>query len=115
MKLSTFDSAIALMPIPGERITLKGNGFEIPAIFFRSGQPGPRPTLLLENGFDGSQEEMYHVIGVETLNRGMNVITYEGLGQLTVRRQQGLSFIPEWEDVVSPVIDYVESLPEIDG
>lgn len=56
-QLTAFDSAIALLPTPGERITLQGDGFEIPAIFFGNGLPGPRPTLLMCNGYDGSQEE----------------------------------------------------------
>ncbi|KAI0881992.1 2,6-dihydropseudooxynicotine hydrolase [Annulohypoxylon maeteangense] len=114
-QLSAFDSAVALLPTPGERITLQGKGFKIPAIFFGSGLPGPRPTLLMCNGFDGSQEEMYHVIGEAVLQRGMNVITFEGPGQPTVRRYQGLGFIPEWEDVVTPIVDYASSRPEVDA
>ncbi|KAI2465932.1 2,6-dihydropseudooxynicotine hydrolase [Annulohypoxylon bovei var. microspora] len=114
-QLAAFDSATALLPTPGERVTLQGKGFEIPAIFFGSGLPGPRPTLIMCNGYDGSQEEMYHSIGEAILQRGMNVITYEGPGQPTVRRYQGLGFIPEWEEVVSPVVDYALSRSEVDS
>ncbi|KAI1454001.1 2,6-dihydropseudooxynicotine hydrolase [Annulohypoxylon moriforme] len=114
-QLSAFDSAIALLPTPGERITLQGKGFKIPAIFYGSGLPGPRPTMIMCNGFDGSQEEMYHAIGEAVLQRGMNVITFEGPGQPTVRRYQGLGFIPEWEEVVTPVVDYALSRSEVDA
>ncbi|KAI0840415.1 2,6-dihydropseudooxynicotine hydrolase [Hypoxylon sp. FL0890] len=114
-QLAAFDSAIALLPTPGERVTLQGKGFEIPAIFFGSSQPGPRPTIIMCNGYDGSQEEMYHAIGEAVIQRGMNVITFEGPGQPTVRRQQNLGFIPEWEEVVSPVVDYAISRHEVDA
>lgn len=116
-QLSAFNDAMALMTVPGERITIhaKDGGFDIPAIFFGTGLPGRRPTLIACNGYDGSQEEMYHVIGQAALQRGMNFIAYEGPGQPTVRREQNLGFIPEWEKVVSPVIDYALERPEVDG
>ncbi|KAI2623547.1 2,6-dihydropseudooxynicotine hydrolase [Hypomontagnella submonticulosa] len=114
-QLAAFDAAIALLPKPAKRVVLQGKGFEIPTIFFSSGAPGPRPTLLLMNGYDGSQEEMYHAIGEAALQRGINIITFEGPGQPTVRRQQGLGFIPEWEEVVSPVIDYAMKHCEVDS
>lgn len=113
-----FDRAIALLPIPGERITLQAEGFQVPAIFYRShveGASGPRPTVLMCNGYDGSQEEMLHSCGFAALERGYNVMTFEGPGQPTVRRNQGLGFITEWEKVVTPVVDWLASRPgEVD-
>ncbi|KAI1659765.1 2,6-dihydropseudooxynicotine hydrolase [Daldinia decipiens] len=114
-QLAAYDKAISLLPVPGERITLQGKGFQIPAIFFGSGQPGHRPTILMCTGYDGSQEELYHIIGEAALQRGINVITFEGPGQPTVRRQQNIGFIPEWEEVVSPVVDYAISRSDVDG
>ncbi|KND87182.1 2,6-dihydropseudooxynicotine hydrolase [Tolypocladium ophioglossoides CBS 100239] len=116
-QLAAFNAAMKLLPVPGHRITLraKDDNFTIPAIFFGSGLPGPRPTIILCNGYDGSQEEMYHMVGQAALQRGMNVITYEGPGQPTVRREQNLGFIPQWEKVTTPVIDYALSRPEVDS
>lgn len=116
---ASFDQALALLPIPGRRVTLKGDGFDIPAIFYAAGSPGSRdktkrPTLIMGNGYDGSQEEMLHVSGFAALERGWNVITYEGPGQPTVRREQDLGFIVEWERVVTPVVDHLSTLPEVD-
>lgn len=47
------------------------------------------------------------------LARGWNVITYEGPGQPTVRRDQGLGFISNWETVVTPVVDYVYTRKDV--
>ena len=114
--LAAFNAAMGLMAVPGERVTLhaKDDNFTIPAIFFSTGLPGPHPTIVMCNGYDGSQEEMYHLIGQAALQRGYNVITFEGPGQPTVRRQQNLGFIPQWERVVTPVVDYALSRPEVD-
>ena len=111
-----FDLAISLLDIPAERIELNNGEFTIPAILYRASKTGePRPTILMCNGYDGSQEEMLHVFGFGALERGFNVITFEGPGQPGVVRNQQLGFINEWEKVVSPLIDYCESHSAIDS
>lgn len=114
-QLSAFNSALELMPIPGQRLMLNASGFQVPAVFYSSGFPGKRPTIIMCNGYDGSQEEMYHVLVKAVVERGMNAITYEGPGMPTVRRQQDLGFIPNWEAVVTPVVDWAVTQPEIDA
>jgi dienelactone hydrolase len=114
--LRCFDAAIAGLGVPGERVRIQADGFEIPAIFYRaSDDDRPRATLLLCNGYDGSQEEMLHVSGLAALVRSFNVVTFEGPGQPALIRDQGLAFIDEWEKVVSPVIDWCEAQPGIDA
>jgi dienelactone hydrolase len=111
-----FDLAISLMDIPGERIELQTPEFTVPAIFYRASKTDePRPTILMCNGYDGSQEEMLHVFGFGALERGFNVITFEGPGQPSVVRNQQLGFIHEWEKVVSPLVDYCECQSAIDS
>jgi alpha-beta hydrolase superfamily lysophospholipase len=110
-----FDRAISLLDVPGERLEIDTGDFRIPAILYRADAGyQPRATLLLCNGFDGSQEEMLHAIGFAALERGFNVLTFEGPGQPTVRREQGLGFIPEWERVVTPVVTVCRELPCVD-
>jgi pimeloyl-ACP methyl ester carboxylesterase len=111
-----FDRAIALLDVPAERVQIDGGEFRIPAILYRPSADGlPRPTLLLCNGFDGSQEEMLHAMGFSALERGFNVLTFEGPGQPTVLREQRLGFIAEWERVVTPVVSYCERLGCVDA
>ncbi|ATY66316.1 dipeptidyl aminopeptidase/acylaminoacyl-peptidase related protein [Cordyceps militaris CM01] len=111
-----FNDALPLLASPGRRTTLKSKDgkFKIPAIFYGTGKPGRHPTILMCNGFDGSQEEMFHIFGKAALDRGYNVITYEGPGQPSVRRDQNIGFIPDWERAISPVVDYAISLHEVD-
>ncbi|KAI0377711.1 alpha/beta-hydrolase [Hypomontagnella monticulosa] len=114
-----FDKGISLTEAKGERINVKGPGFDIPVIFWKSPKAakckGPVPTILLGNGYDAPQEDTYHALGREVLDRGWNFVTYEGPGQPTVRREQNLGFIQNWWDVVTPVIDYLETRPEVDS
>ncbi|PVH84080.1 hypothetical protein DL98DRAFT_399245, partial [Cadophora sp. DSE1049] len=42
------------------------------------------------------------------------LITYEGPGQASPRRYQGLGFIREWEKVVTPIVDYLYTRHEVD-
>lgn len=109
-----FDKAIALLPVPGERMLLKGEGFDVPAIFYGATGEGQKPTIIIGSGFDGAQEEVMHASGFAALERGWNVITYEGPGQPSVVRDQGLGFISEWEKVVAPVVDYLETRKDVD-
>jgi pimeloyl-ACP methyl ester carboxylesterase len=110
-----FDNAISLLDIPGVRGVVQGDGFEIPVIFYAASKDAkPRPTLILGNGYDGAQEELLHFHGFAALERGINVLTYEGPGQCSVVRDQGKGFVAEWEKVVTPVVDYAATLPQID-
>ncbi|KAK2608486.1 hypothetical protein QQS21_002948 [Conoideocrella luteorostrata] len=106
-----FDQGLALLYPPGQRFNIKTSEFEIPCIWITPGEEvKPRPTIILGNGYDGSQEEMLHVAGLAALERGYNVLTYEGPGQPSVRRYQNKGFIPEWENVVTPIMDHVLSM-----
>jgi alpha-beta hydrolase superfamily lysophospholipase len=110
-----FDRAISKMDLPGIRHLIKAEGFDIPTIYYKARNDNEiRPTLLLCNGYDGSQEEMLHAFGFAALERGFNVITFEGPGQPTVMREQNRGFITEWERVVTPVIDHYSGYSEID-
>jgi hypothetical protein len=108
-----FNKALAALPIPGKRVRIpatKGN-FTIEAIWYAASESkhGKLPTLIIGNGYDAAQEDSYHYFVAPALARGWNCITYEGPGQPTVRRNQNIGFIPEWENVVTPVVDYVLS------
>ena len=108
---NAFDKAIAALPVPGERIRIPvpEDNFTIEAIWY-GGSKSARsklPTLIVGNGFDAAQEDSYHSYVAPALQRGWNAITYEGPGQPTVRRNSNAGFIPEWEKVLNPVVDWI--------
>ena len=53
-------------------------------------------------------------MGKAALERDWNVLTYEGPGQASLCRYQHLGFIVEWENVVSPLVDYLHTFECVD-
>jgi hypothetical protein len=98
-----------------ERIEIPYEGTTLPGYFFRSGPPGtPRRTLIFNNGSDGS------VVGALTggiadaLERGWNAMTFDGPGQNAALVRQGLAFRPDWEQVITPVVDFLSARADVD-
>ncbi|KAF2115951.1 Alpha/Beta hydrolase protein [Lophiotrema nucula] len=113
--LSDFDKGATLLPIPAERVNIIASNFTIPAIFYKaSACNDKRPTLVAFSGYDGNQEDLYFSLGIYVLERGWNFLSFEGPGQPTVRIYQNKGFIPNWWDVVSPVVDYLETRDDVD-
>lgn len=110
-----FNKAIATLPVPGKRVTLTSDGFNTIGIYFAPNKlPQKRPTLIIVQGYDAAQEDSYMQMGAAAVQRGWNVLTLEGPGQPTVRRNQGLGFIPDYEKVVTPAVDYLAKRPDVD-
>jgi pimeloyl-ACP methyl ester carboxylesterase len=103
-----FTPAIEVLEIPYEGTTLPGY-FHSPDA---SGQP--RPTILLHTGFDGSAEEMHWSGARAAVERGYNVLVFDGPGQFGPVHRQGLHFRPDWEKVVSPIVDFALRRDDVD-
>lgn len=113
-QLAAFDKGLSSLPHPAHRLQIPTDNFTIEAIWYAPSYDNntQRPTLILGNGYDGAQEDLYHTVVVPALARGWNAITYEGPGHPKVRREQNLGFIHNWESVVTPLVDYVLSEKE---
>ncbi len=93
--------------IPYEKTTLPGYFYRVDA------SQTPRKTLIIQTGYDGTQEGLY-LYACAALARGYNVVTFEGPGQGRVINVQRLTFRADWEKVITPVVNYALSLPEVD-
>ena len=110
-----FSKAAQLFSPPFEAVEIPYEGTTLPGYFFRvDNSDTPRPTLLLQTGFDGTAEELYFGGAAAATRRGYNCLTFEGPGQGRVIREQKVYFRPDWDKVVTPVIDYALTRPEID-
>src|SRR5207244_8166907 len=58
-------------------------------------------------------EESYYVIAAAALRRGYNVLAFDGPGQGAALREQKLVMRPDWEAVITPVVDYALTCGEI--
>ena len=99
-----------------ERIEIPYAGTKLPGYFFRpAGQDGlgPRRTLIFNNGSDGAVTTAWVQGIADALDRGWNAMTFDGPGQNAALVRQGLPFRPDWEDVITPVVDYLLARPDV--
>ena len=100
---------IKFVRIPFEKTTLPG----YLCLVDNSGKK--RPLLIIHSGFDGTAEELYFEFAYSALKRGFNCLLFEGPGQGEMIRKQKIPFRPNWETVVTPVVDFALKFPEADS
>jgi len=111
-----FRRGAALLAAPPEILQIPYEGTTLPGYFFRAGaERRPRATVILTGGYDGTAEELYFCNGAAALARGYHVLAFDGPGQGAALLQQGLVLRPDWENVVTPVVDYLLSRPDVDA
>jgi pimeloyl-ACP methyl ester carboxylesterase len=112
---TTFRQAVKLMDTPVEHVLIPYEGNFLPGYYYRpDDSPQPRPTLIVHGGYDSTGEELYFMIAAAALQRGYTCLTFEGPGQGALLREQHLPLRPEWEQVVTPVVDFLVTRPEVD-
>jgi len=94
--------------IPYERTTLPGYALTVDT----SGKPGP--WLIMNNGSDGTVAEMWAQGAAAALRRGYNVLVFDGPGQGAALYRQHLFFRFDWEKVITPVVDWLLTRPDVD-
>ena len=99
-----------------ERLEIPYEGTTLPGYVLRSGAPDePRRTLVYTNGSDGSVVGAWSRCAADALGRGWNVVTYDGPGQNAALVRQSLPFRPDWERVLTPVVDLLTARPDVDA
>lgn len=72
-------------------------------------------TLMVVGGFDSSGEELVFQAGLGALERGLNVLVFEGPGQTgTLRDHPDLPFRPDYEVPTAAALDFLGTQPGID-
>ncbi|MFJ3798227.1 alpha/beta fold hydrolase [Streptomyces sp. NPDC090088] len=112
-----FKAAAALYTTPRiEPVEIPYENTTLPGYLYRVDDSGtPRPTLIMHNGFDGTAEEMHFFGAMAGVERGYNVLVFDGPGMPGPRHHEGLVFRPDWENVITPVVDFAETIPGIDN
>jgi hypothetical protein len=112
--MACFDRAIALLGIPARPVRIPYEGVTLPGYFYRSPVAhGKVPVLIVHEGRDAWPEETKYLADA-AIKRGYHCLQFHGPGQAAAIRLQGLTFRPDWERVVTPVVDFAVSLPEVD-
>jgi len=100
---------------PIEQVAIPYEGTELEGFLFRASTgSAPRPLLLLNNGSDGPVSAMWLQGAASALERGYDCLTFDGPGEGAALWKQGLYFRPDWEAVITPVLDFALGLDGID-
>jgi pimeloyl-ACP methyl ester carboxylesterase len=105
--MGLFDFAFSEVEIPYEGSTLPGY------LYLVDDSGTPRPTIVYNSGYDSTLEESYFAIAAAGLARGYNVLAFDGPGQGGALRDQRLVFRPDWEAVITPVLDFALTRAEV--
>ena len=110
-----FVRGLTLTGVRFEEVEIPYEGTTLHGYFFPASDSGQRaPTVIVHQGFDGTAEECWYGVGAGAVRRGYNVLAFDGPGQGRAVRKQGLHFRPDWEAVVTPVVDWAVARPDVD-
>lgn len=113
---SAWDRFVDLTDLQIEQIEILYEGTTLPGYFFRSGPAGePRRTLIYNNGSDGPVTGAWVQGVADALDRGWNAVTFDGPGQNAALIRQHLTFRPDWEKVITPVVDHLLTRTDVDA
>ncbi|TVY62374.1 20-hydroxy-prefusarin hydrolase FUS2 [Fusarium oxysporum f. sp. cubense] len=110
-----FYAAAELMSHSTKVIHIPYEGTSIPGTLMRvDDSDTPRPTIIVNGGYDSTREELGYAVAATALQMGFNVVAIDGPGQSEALRKKRLVFRYDWEKVITPVVDYVLGQPYSD-
>jgi Esterase FrsA-like len=112
----SWNSAAELFDPPFEYVHIPYEDTWMPGYFLRPDDSGiARPTVILNNGSDAQNVDLYVFGGRAALERGYNALIFEGPGQGSMLFEREIFFRPDWEHVVTPIVDWLIARPEVDA
>jgi hypothetical protein len=97
-----------------EQVEIRYDGGTLPAWFVKPATGGARrPTVIMNNGSDGQNVDMLPQGGLAALDRGYNFVIFEGPGQGSQLFLHNVPFRPDWEKVITPIVDYLETRTDV--
>ncbi|MBS0028052.1 alpha/beta hydrolase family protein [Chitinophaga sp. 22321] len=113
--IKNYHTALTLLAVPFEVVSIPYMGTSLPGYFFRANKKKHRkaPVIIFHSGRDAWAEDNLW-IAEYAVKRGYHCLLFDGPGQGKVIRLQGIPFRPDWENVISPVVDFLEQDREVD-
>ena len=104
--VAVYRQALPHLDPPAVRLEVPFEGHVIPG-HLRVAEGTRPPLVLIVPGLDSSKEELF-AIEEDFLRRGMATLTIDGPGQS--ENSVHFAIRPDWESVITPLIDHLESL-----
>jgi Prolyl oligopeptidase family len=110
-----FDKHVSLLDPPAIAIAVPYEDTELHGYLFVPADDGiARPTVILNNGSDAAFTFLWPGLGQPGLDRGYNAVIFDGPGQQSMLFQRDIPFRPDWEHVITPLVDFLSQRPEVD-
>lgn len=112
-----WERTVDFSPVPGERVAIPYQDAALPAYFFpatRAARGPRRPVVIINNGSDAATSETWVLGGAAAGERGYHWMTFDGPGQQAALYEQRIPFRPDWETVLTPVVDAITARPDVD-
>ena len=109
--------AAGLLEPAAEPVRIRYGRTSLPGWLLRPPGAAPgarRPTIIFNNGNDAQLIGLYVYGAAEAAALGYNALLFEGPGQGSMLFLRGIGFRPDWEAVITPVVDYLISRPDVD-
>jgi dienelactone hydrolase len=101
---------------PAEQVSIPYEGGSLPGYLVSpAGRSGPLPTLIANNGSDGPISSAWTLLGAPAVARGYRALLFDGPGQQSMLFERGVPFRPDWENVITPVVDFLLARPDVDS
>jgi Prolyl oligopeptidase family len=111
-----FDLHVSLLDPPAIPIAVPYEGSDLRGYLFVPADDGvARPTVILNNGSDAAFTFLWPGLGQPGLDRGYNAVIFDGPGQQSMLSQRGTPFRPDWEHVITPLVDFLSERPDVDA
>ncbi|MFJ4947919.1 alpha/beta hydrolase family protein [Streptomyces sp. NPDC088760] len=110
-----FDRFLRVGDPPAEPVSIPYEDTSLPGFLVAPpGARGPLPTLIANNGSDGPITSVWTLLGAPAVARGYRVLLFDGPGQQSMLFERGVPFRPDWEAVITPVVDFLLGRPDVD-
>ena len=98
----------------GERVALPYEQTSLPGFFFTAGR-GRRPLVIIDHGGREATSQSWAQAGAAAHARGYHWMTFDGPGRQAALVEHGLVLRPDWEAVVTPVVDAMTARRDVDA
>jgi hypothetical protein len=110
-----WNRAAHLFDPPFQAVRIPYAGTYLPGYFMRPpGAKGKRPTVIINNGSDAENIDVWSYGAAAAIERGYNALIFEGPGQGSTLFRRQIPFRPDWEKVVTPIVDWLHARPDVD-
>jgi alpha-beta hydrolase superfamily lysophospholipase len=109
-----FLRATAAMTRPPEQLAIPFESTTLPGYFCKVDETR-RPLIISVGGYDSTAEESFFWNGAAALARGYHALIFDGPGQGQLLIERSTPFRPDWEKVISAVIEMAVGRNDVDA